>query len=350
MKNFKFYMLALGALWAMVGCSSTRYAQHTSDWEDDLYTSHNRQQMVQRQKAEEQAKQQAWDEHLAKIVEQASPQTRSQAEAKGFESVLADDYESAYQRRLKGFESPSYKMPSSYQNVRFSQAFQYATAYDPAFYNIMISGDEVWVEPRYVTSMFGTWGGVPYRNVNIYLGFSSFDPWYPYYGYGWGYGWGWHRGWYDPWYGPRYPWYCGSCYVPWWGWGGVGIVRHHNYRYDRYTGHGGYYGYRQNGYRRGSSYNGYRGGGSYNESGNRGSYNRGSYNRGSYNRNDNRNGSYNRGSYNNRGNNNREGYNRNKSNQEYRNNSSYNTNRSSGFGGGGYSSGGGRSGGYNRGR
>ena len=81
--------------------------------------------------------------------------------------MLADDYESAYARRLRGFESPTYKMPSSYINARYGSAFNYVSAYDPAFYNIVVMGDQVWVEPKYITSMFGSWGTVIYA-----------DPWY----------------------------------------------------------------------------------------------------------------------------------------------------------------------------
>lgn len=132
--------------------------------------------------------------------------------------MLADDYESAYARRLRGFESPSYNMPSSYINARYSRAFDYVSAYDPAFYNVIVMGDEVWVEPKYITSMFGTWG----RPV-VFL-----DPWY----YGWSTpglsfsigSWGWSFGW-NSWYSPgtargTVPWY-GSWYNPWWGpsWG-----------------------------------------------------------------------------------------------------------------------------------
>ena len=98
-------------------------------------------------------------------------------------------------------------MPSSYYNFRYGGSFTYATAYDPAFYNIIISGDQVWVEPKYITSMFGTWGG------SVYV-----DPWYygwtrPYWGawgpsfsfgsWGWSFGFnGWYNPWYDPWWGP----------------------------------------------------------------------------------------------------------------------------------------------------
>jgi hypothetical protein len=53
----------------------------------------------------------------------------------------------------------------------------YASAYDPAYYNIMISGNQVWVEPRYVTSMFGAWGA-----TNVTFGLYA-SPW----NYGWRY-------------------------------------------------------------------------------------------------------------------------------------------------------------------
>ena len=78
--------------------------------------------------------------------------------ANPYDAVLADNYQSAYARRLYGFSSSTYKMPSSYYTYRYTDAYQYATAYDPAYYNIMVSGDQVWVEPKYITSMFGSWG------------------------------------------------------------------------------------------------------------------------------------------------------------------------------------------------
>ena len=94
-------------------------------------------------------------------------------------------------------------MPSSYYTYRYTDAYQYASAYDPAFYNIMVSGDQVWVEPKYITSMFGTWGA------------SVVVPTYSWY-------YGWTRPSYSWWYGyPRYSWYdwgYSSIYDPYWGW------------------------------------------------------------------------------------------------------------------------------------
>ena len=131
-----------------------------------------------------------------------------------YEEVLADTYESAYARRLRGFESPTYRMPSSYYDFRYGNSFNYVSAYDPAFYNVMVMGDQVWVEPKYITAMFGSWG-----RPSIYV-----DPWYygwnyrPYHGWGFSFGsWGWSFGWHDPWYYPGWNWGWG---YPGWGYPG----------------------------------------------------------------------------------------------------------------------------------
>ncbi len=129
--------------------------------------------------------------------------------------IVADSYESAYARRMRGFRSAEYRMPSSYYALRYenSGAFMFASAYDPAFYNIMVSGDQVWVEPKYITSMFGSWGATPYYG-GWYFGWNypSFGWGYP--SFGWGYphhpwwGWNWSIGywpWHDHWWGHPVP-------------------------------------------------------------------------------------------------------------------------------------------------
>lgn len=185
---------------------------------DDLYTAHSRTEIAKRQmaeaeaaRAEAEARQAAWEAKLAEAralaAENEFKGVTSNAlvasSANPYDSVLADDYQSAYARRLYGFNSPSYRMPSSYYTYRYSDAYHYASAYDPAFYNIMVSGDQVWVEPKYITSMFGSWGA------------SVVVPTYSWY-------YGWTRPSYMWWYGyPRYSWYdwCwGSCYDPYYGW------------------------------------------------------------------------------------------------------------------------------------
>ncbi len=211
-------MMALLALTAgAAGCSSAYYASAGYST-DDLYAIHNKTEIAQRQqaqaeaaKAEAEARRAQWEARIAEAEAAASERRYYAAEqGESYNSVLADTYESAYARRLRGFSSPTYRMPSSYYNYRYGSTFNYVSAYDPAFYNVMVMGDEVWVEPKYITSMFGTWG-----RPAVYV-----DPWYygwnynPYYYGGWGFSvgsWGWNFGWswYDPW------------YHPWWGpsWG-----------------------------------------------------------------------------------------------------------------------------------
>lgn len=211
---------------------------------DDIYTQHNPQQIAEQQKqlaeiarARAEAQQAAWESKLAEAKALAAEKgvvelNTVPASINPYDAVLADDYQSAYARRLYGFSSPSYKMPSSYYTYRYSDAYHYASAYDPAFYNIMVSGDQVWVEPKYITSMFGSWGA----SVVIPT-------------YGWYYGWASPR--YNWWYGyPRYSWYdwgWGSIYDPYWGWsfgwGGYpyhpGFIppHHHHHYYPPHYGH-----------------------------------------------------------------------------------------------------------------
>lgn len=127
-----------------------------------------------------------------------------------YQNIYVDDYASAYARRLQGFTSITYRMPSSYWNFRYSDAYFLTLAYDPAFYTVMVMGDQVWVEPRYITNMFGSWNN-PY-----YYGYRyGYNPYY--YGYSYGYWdyWGWnspywacdpffHNPYYHPYY---YGWY-----------------------------------------------------------------------------------------------------------------------------------------------
>lgn len=214
---------------------------------DDLYTSHNRTEIATRQKAaaeaaraEAEARQAAWEAKLAEAKALAAEKEllgvqslASTATTNPYDAVLADDYQSAYARRLYGFASPSYKMPSSYYTYRYTDAYQYATAYDPAFYNIMVSGDQVWVEPKYITSMFGSWGAsVVIPTYSWYYGWTrpSYSWWYGYPRMSW-YDWNWSFG-YDPF------WYWGF------GWGGYpyhpGFIppHHHHHYYPPHYGGG----------------------------------------------------------------------------------------------------------------
>lgn len=217
----------------LTGCTSAYYASSGAA-ADDLYAVHNRTEIARRQQAEAEARKAEAEARRAEIealIAEANADAAAAGYAGGssgntYASVLADNYESAYARRLRGFNSATYRMPSSYINARYSPTFTYVSAYDPAFYNVMIMGDEVWVEPKYVTAMFGTWGLPSYHSAWYYNRW-----WSPSFTVGFG-GWGWNVGlsWFDPWWGISpwhynwawshgYGWGWGPGWGPGWGWG-----------------------------------------------------------------------------------------------------------------------------------
>lgn len=205
----------------------------------DLYRTDNRVAVAERLRAEAEAEAAEAEARRAQWEARQAAAEAERAEAEyyaslrdeepNFLNIVADDYQSAYARRLYGFQSPTYRLPSSYYNLLGNSALFYASAYDPAFYNVMVSGDQVWVEPRYITSMFGSWGA-----VNITFGLYS-SPWT----YGWSY-----RAnpfYYSCWGYPRYSWYDWNwniCYNPWHSSWWDPWYYHY---YPHYHHHGGYY-------------------------------------------------------------------------------------------------------------
>ncbi len=177
------------ACFALSGCSATLFS--SSSTTDDLYSTHDvnaianadlerREQALAQREAElrrqEEAAKAAYSVHLSRNNNTDSTQS--------FSSVLADNYEDAYERRLKGFSSLSYNVNSVVPNYNQTTSINYVSAYDPAVYNVMVMGDEVWVEPKYVSSLFGTWGSNSSVNLNINLGWGWNHYWDPY--------WHWH--------------------------------------------------------------------------------------------------------------------------------------------------------------
>ena len=216
MRLFERLFLLGVVAWAATSCSTGFYSSSGNGF-DDLYATHDRVAIAARQKAEAEARKAEAEarqaEYAAQLAElqamvaEAEQKAATRTDSDGviivdegtsynsYNNYIADDYESAYARRLLGFRSSTYRMPSSYYDLRYGTASHYVTAYDPAFYNVMVSGSQVWVEPKYITSMFGTWGA-----VNVTMAVNS--PWY--FGFG--------TGFYDPWYYsswgfPRYSWY-----------------------------------------------------------------------------------------------------------------------------------------------
>ena len=269
MKTIKRILLAGLVTIVATSCTSAFYTSSGSAY-DDLYAVHDRTAIANRQKAEAearraeaearqaeaQARQAELEAQLAELgLKQAQSGTRTDSDGviivddnatrstNVYDSYLANDYESAYARRLLGFKSATYRMPSSYFNLRYGGDYMYVTAYDPAIYNVMVAGDQVWVEPKYISSMFGTWGAT---NATMLV----HSPWY----------YGWNSVVYNPWYYsswgyPRYSWYDWNwniCYGSgwglnlWWGWGGIyrpwrPYHYHHHHHIGGFHHHHGHY-------------------------------------------------------------------------------------------------------------
>lgn len=230
-------MLALGAI--ALGATSCGTAVNlarinAATYTDDLYAIHDTEALreAERQLAEREAAAKAEQEkRIAAMIAAANAEadiddllsdvevvespagtviSTDGGDVNVYNNIYVDDYKSAYARRLQGFSSLTYRMPSSYWDYRYGDAYFLTLAYDPAFYTVMIMGDQVWVEPRYITNMFGSWNN-PY-----YYGYHyGYNPYY--YGYSYGYWdyWGWNSPYWgcDPfyhyhchnhWYGPHY--------------------------------------------------------------------------------------------------------------------------------------------------
>jgi len=121
-----------------------------------------------------------------------------------YESILSNSYKESYERRLRGMEDPKYGIEDF--TVRYSDAYWLAQSYDPALYHIVIMGDQVWVEPWYISTMFN-W---PHSHFSFGFGYGynnwAWNPWYYDYYYSPFY---WSSSWvgYNPyWYG-GYPYY-----------------------------------------------------------------------------------------------------------------------------------------------
>jgi hypothetical protein len=135
------------------------------------------------------------------LAQEVAMQNARQYDDYDSDSDVAYDYEDSYERRLRGFKSSNYRLPSSSVMLSYSDISWYTKIYDPAFYNIVISGSSVWVEPKYVTAMFGNWGasvvigsswGSPYWN---HWSSYCYNPWH-YSSYWWTpnyYYWGYNR-------------------------------------------------------------------------------------------------------------------------------------------------------------
>ena len=112
MKELRLWIAAVVAAAGLASCSSAYYAA-SGYAGDDLYVQHDRAQIARKQqaeaeakKAEAEARRAEWEARIAEAQAAAAEndyyEYRS-ADSNPYQSILADDYESAYARRLRGF-------------------------------------------------------------------------------------------------------------------------------------------------------------------------------------------------------------------------------------------------------
>ncbi|MFO7843257.1 MAG: hypothetical protein R6V16_05545 [Bacteroidales bacterium] len=126
-----------------------------------------------------------------------------------YDRVMVDNYSEAREKRMEAKQSPYYGMATNY-NIYFNDDYRFASMFigDP-FYNVVIAGDRVWVEPYYISSSFGYWGrSYTYVGVNSPWYYSSWSrPYYSYYSpyyYNSYYSNPYYHSYYNPYYNPYY--------------------------------------------------------------------------------------------------------------------------------------------------
>ncbi len=168
-------IILIGSLF-LGSCSSMK----TSYVYDDLYNSPNDEVVVSNNNVNaalnsEVASDQSIEQKINNILKDTTVQdvdslVYEDEYVNPYDKVLVDDYESAYEKRRNALQDPYYGLNNL--SVLYSDDYWYASAYDPYYYNMIIMGSQVWVEPRYISSSFGFSYGYRYNS-------------YPYYGYGW---------------------------------------------------------------------------------------------------------------------------------------------------------------------
>lgn len=198
MRIKNYIVIVLSVIFA--SCSSLQQSVVNDDLyyspKDDAVTSSNIAEKRSFKETQSVSSMKDYENQISAILEDDSKETidtliyESDETGNPYEDILVRDRDEAYQKRLDGFSNPYYGF-NNYA-IYMTDAYWYASAYDPYFYNIVIMGDQIWVEPKYITSSFGYW---PRRSVYSYgfggrWGFgyySYYDPYYygysPYYSY-----------------------------------------------------------------------------------------------------------------------------------------------------------------------
>lgn len=194
-KNFITILTLSGLI--VTSCSTGLQVSNSSSWNDEIYGSSTKPKVENEEKTQEYAQkvnpdldklEQKYSDVLDINLDSVKNDTviYKAEETNPYKRILSDSYEDSYERRLKGLNDPWYGMEN--WSVYYSDDWRYVQAYDPAFYNVVVMGDQVWVEPWYISGMFA-WPRSHF-SVGIGLGwgysFWNYSPWYwqwnyPYY-------------------------------------------------------------------------------------------------------------------------------------------------------------------------
>ncbi len=241
----------------LAGWTAGSAAAQDAGYVDDLYRGSTRQsRAVQQERREIQrsarltaAEQRNADRMPAQWTPARQTQTAAPvtAAAQGAQrNELVTSFDDALQRRIAAYRNYR-EMDDDYWKLMESFHRTLSGRYDPDLYNVITFGNDMWVEPTYITALFDgsdptarlnakeLWdGGRDDRsNVNITLNVSAgsgwADPWYAYWGSPWSRPWRWNYYYYGAWggpywswswnWGPSWSWGSSWSWGPGWGWG-----------------------------------------------------------------------------------------------------------------------------------
>jgi hypothetical protein len=186
MKPFKSILILSISVLVLASCSSSLQQRQVAD---DLYYAPNQNNNTQKSEIVKE---------LEKDYENATANAEKYKEldtvadmkkSNPYDELLVNDMNEAYDRRQKALADPYYGM----NYIPFSDQYWYASHFDPYLYNTIRMGSSVWVEPRWMSSMYTNYYyGSPYSYNSWGFGFSPFYSYgsYGYNPYNYGYGFG----------------------------------------------------------------------------------------------------------------------------------------------------------------
>ena len=217
----KFYLIIFLSI-LLASCSSLK-----STVNDDLYYSPTDEQLASNDvyenpsydKSESTIFAKKYDKQISDILEDTSKRdidTTLYEYENPYDRLVVESHSEAWDRRMDAMNSPYYGMNNYF--ITFSDDYWYAsTFFNDPYYNVVIMGDHIWVEPYWMSS----WYYRPYHH-SWYYGYG-----YPYYHYG-------HYSYYRPYYYGHYnSWYYSPYYYnthPYYGNGHVVSSSFHSYR------------------------------------------------------------------------------------------------------------------------